>query len=194
MNTEQIIKLRQLTGAGMVDCQKALAEAADNFELAIDILRKKGEVKAAKKLQERVTKEGIVYSYIHSNNKAGAMLELDSETDFVSRGDDFRALAHDLAMHITAAAPEYLRPEDVPAEVIAKEKEIYREQLKAEGKPEAIMEKILEGKLAKYFEEVCLLKQPFIKDDSIRVEEYINRLIAKTGEKIEVKRFVRYSF
>jgi elongation factor Ts len=191
-DTQTITRLRQQTGAGMVDCSKALEESAGDIEKAIEILRKKGEIKAAKKTAERTAKEGIVYSYIHSNHKVGAMLELNCETDFVARTEDFVSLAHDIAMQIVAGSPEYLKPEEVPSEVLEKEKEIAREQLMAEGKPADIVEKILDGKISKFYEETCLVKQAFIKDDSIKVEEYINRAIAKTGEKIEIKRFVRF--
>lgn len=187
-----VSQLREMTGAGLSDCQEALTEANGNLEKAQDILRQKGEIKAAKKIAERQTKEGIVYAYVHSNQKVGALLELFCETDFVARTEDFKKLANDLGLQIAAMAPEYLSPEQVPAEIIEKEKNIYGEQLKAEGKPAARLEKILEGKLAKFYEEVCLLKQPFIKDDKQKVEERIKEVIAKTGEKIEVGRFIRY--
>lgn len=187
-----IINLRNLTGAGLVDCQKALEEAGGDLAKAQEILRKKGEAKATKKLQERQTKEGIVYSYIHSNNKVGAMLELFCETDFVARTEDFKSLARDIAMQIAALAPEYLKPDDVPAEIIEKEKEVYREQLKTEGKPEAMIEKILPGKSQKFYEEVCLLNQPFIKDEKIKIEDLIKQSIAKIGEKIEIGKFIRF--
>lgn len=189
---QTVTKLRAQTGAGMVDCKKALDESNGDYEKAIEILRKKGEAKATKKMAERQTKEGIVYSYIHSNNKAGVLLELFCETDFVARTDDFKALAHDIAMQIVAMSPEYLMPEQVPAAVLEKEKEVYREQLKNEGKPEAMLEKILEGKLAKYYEENCLLNQAFIKDDKIKVGDLIKQMIAKTGEKIEIGKFARF--
>ncbi|OGF36684.1 elongation factor Ts [Candidatus Falkowbacteria bacterium RIFOXYC2_FULL_48_21] len=189
---QMVTKLRAQTGAGMVDCKKALDESNGDYEKAIEILRKKGEAKATKKMAERQTKEGIVYSYIHSNAKAGVLLELFCETDFVARTDDFKALAHDLAMQIVAMSPEYLSPEQVPAEVLEKEKEVYREQLKSEGKPEAMMEKILEGKLAKFYEENCLLNQAFIKEDKLKVGELIKQMIAKTGEKIEIGKYARF--
>jgi len=190
--TQTIVQLRNQTGAGMMDCKKALDEAQGDYNKAIDILRQKGELKAAKKLEERTASEGIVYSYIHSNNKAGAMVALACETDFVARTEDFKNLAHEIAMQVVAMMPDYLKPEDVPADVLEHEKEIYTEQLKNEGKPENIIEKIMSGKLDKFYSEVCLLKQPFIKDDTITVEALINQYIAKTGEKIEVNRFVRF--
>lgn len=187
-----IINLRNLTGAGLVDCQKALDESGGDLAKAQEILRKKGEAKATKKLQERQTKEGIVYSYIHSNNKVGAMLELFCETDFVARTEDFKNLARDIAMQIAAMSPEYLNSDQIPAEVIEKKKEVYREQLKAEGKPEAMIEKILAGKLQKFHEENCLLNQPFIKDEKIKIEDLIKQAIAKIGEKIEIGKFIRF--
>ncbi|MBI5077561.1 translation elongation factor Ts [Candidatus Falkowbacteria bacterium] len=189
---ENVTKLREQTGAGMVDCKKALDEAAGDFDKAVELLRKKGEAKAIKKMAERQAKDGIVFSYIHSNNKAGAMLELLCETDFVARTDDFKNLARDLAMQIVAMSPQYLKPEAVPAAVLEKEKEIYREQMKGENKPDAVKEKIIEGKLTKFFSEVCLLNQPFIKDESLTIDALIKQLVAKTGEKIEVGGFARF--
>jgi elongation factor Ts len=191
-DAKTIAQLRNQTGAGMMDCKKALVEANDDFDKAIEVLRKKGETKANKKMAEREAKEGIVYSYIHSSNKSGAMVELFCETDFVARTDDFKALAHDIAMQIVAMSPDYLKPEDVPAELVEKEKEIYRAQLKKEGKPEDMIEKILLGKLDKFYQEVCLLKQSFIKEDKISIEELIKQIIAKTGEKIEIGKFANF--
>jgi elongation factor Ts len=191
-DVQPVVKLRGLTGAGMVDCKKALDEASGDFDKAIEILRKKGEAKATKKMAERQTKEGIVYSYIHSNNKTGSLIELLCETDFVSRTDDFKGLARDLAMQVVAMSPDYLSPEQVPQDIIDREKDIYSEQLKNEGKPDNIIEKIMQGKLDKFFEEICLLKQPFIKDDKIKVEDLIKQMIAKTGEKIELGKFARF--
>lgn len=192
-DTSIILKLRELTGAGMMDCKKALDEGAGNLEKAVEILRKKGAIKAAKKQAERQTKEGVVHSYVHSNNKVGVLLELLCETDFVARNAEFQALAHDLAMQIAATNPLYVSPEDVPAEVIEKEKSIYLEELTGKEKPPAVIEKIIQGKLEKYFEDICLLNQPFIKDEDITVGELINQKIAKIGEKIEVGRFVRFA-
>lgn len=191
-DVQTITKLRAQTGAGMMDCKKALEEAGDDYEKALVVLRKKGEAKAAKKIATRQTKEGIVYSYIHSNNKTGAMVELHCETDFVAKTDDFKSLAHDLVMQIVAMSPEYLNPEQVPAEDIEKEKDVYRAQLKNEGKPEEMIEKILEGKISKYYEDVCLAKQAFIKDDKVTIEGLITQMIAKTGEKIEIGKFARF--
>ncbi len=192
-DTLNIVKLREITGAGMMDCKKALDEAGDNLEKAIEILRKKGAIKAAKKQSERQTKEGVVHAYVHSGNKVGVLIELLCETDFVARNQEFGELAHDLAMQIAATNPLHIRPEDVPAEVVEKEKSIYLEEISGQEKPPAVVEKIINGKLEKYFEDVCLLKQPFIKDEDITVEELINQKIAKIGEKIEVGRFVRFA-
>jgi len=189
---ELITKLRNQTGGGMMDCKKALDEANDDYEKAVDILRQRGEIKAAKKSAERETKDGLVYSYIHSNYKAGAMISLLCETDFVAKTDDFKKLAHELAMQIVAMNPEYLTPDKIPAEVLEREKSVYREQLLAEGKKEEMLEKIMEGKLNKFYAEVCLLKQQYIKDDAKTIESLINEMIVKTGEKIEIGKFVRF--
>lgn len=192
IDTKAITKLRQATGAGVADVKNALEEAGGDEQKAIEILRKKGALKAAKKVAERTTGEGLVHSYVHSNGKVGAMLQIQCETDFVARNENFKALAHDIAMHITAAAPVYVAPEDVPTEEIEKEKEIYREQLKAEGKPADMMDKIIEGKIEKFYQEVCLLKQTFIKDDKVTIEKLIEEAITKMGEKIEIINFSRF--
>ena len=191
-DVQTITKLRAQTGAGMLDCKKALDEVNGDYDKAVDVLRKKGEAKAAKKIAERQAKEGIVYSYIHSNNKTGTIVELFCETDFVAKTDDFKSLAHDIALPIVAMSPVYVTPEQIPAEALEREKSIYREQLKNEGKPDEMIEKILEGKMNKYYEEVCLMKQLFIKDDKVTIEGLINQIIAKTGEKIEIGNFARY--
>lgn len=192
MDAQTIVRLRDMTGAGMLDCKKALDETGGDIEKAVDYLRKKGEVKAAKKSAERTASEGIIHAYIHAGGKVGVMLQLSCETDFVARNEEFKALAHNIAMHIAASNPTYVKQEDVPENELKKEKEIYREQLKAEGKPDNIIDKIMAGKISKYFEEVCLLKQPFIKDDKKKVEQIITEAVAKIGEKIEVVRFARY--
>ena len=192
IDLKQVAKLRQQTGCGINDCRNALEEAGNDKEKAIDILRKKGELKAAQKTAERETKEGIVYAYIHPNKKIGAMVELDCETDFVARNEEFQQLAKDLAMQIAATSPLYLKPEDIPEEVLNKEKEIYKEQLLAESKPKDMMEKIIEGKVAKWYEDVCLIKQPFIKNEDLTIEQLIKEKIAKIGEKIEIDQFVRF--
>jgi len=192
IDTKTLLHLREITGAGMSDCKTALDESNGEIEKAIEILRKKGALKAAKKSAERIARQGVIESYIHGNGSVGVLLKLLCETDFVARTDDFKNLAHDIAMQIAAANPSYLRPENVPAEELNKEKEIYTEQLKTEGKPEAVMAKIIDGKVQKYYEQVCLLKQPFIKDDKITIEKLIEQSIAKIGEKIEIAEFARY--
>jgi elongation factor Ts len=185
-----ISKLREMTGAGMMDCKKALEEANGDFEKAIEVLRKKGAATAAKRA-DRDAKEGVIVSYIHGG-RIGALVELNSETDFVARNEDFKQLATDIAMHVTAANPEYVSPEDVPAEVVAKEKEIELAQLEGSGKPADVIEKILDGKIQKYYSQVCLLKQPFIKDPAVTIEDLINEKTAAIGEKISLRRFARF--
>ncbi len=187
---EQIKNLRERTGAGIVDVKKALEEAGGDESKAIDILRKRGKEKALKK-SDRTAAEGAIASYIHSNAKVGAIVKLLCETDFVARNEEFRALAQDIAMHITASNPKYVRPEDVPQALVDKEKEIWIEQLKGEGKPEAIMEKILEGKEKKFREEISLLAQPFVKNPDQTVGELIAEKIGKIGENIQVGEFAR---
>lgn len=187
---DKIQKLRQLTGAGVLDCKKALEEANLNIEQAVEILRKAG-IKVAQAKQDRQTGEGYIGSYVHSNGKVASLVELKCETDFVSRNQEFKDLARDLAMQITAMVPLYVSPQDVPEVIKDKEKEIASASLKLEGKPEAVMEKILAGKLNKFYEEVCLLKQKFIKEDKKTVEEIIMAKIQKLGEKIEIGRFSR---
>jgi elongation factor Ts len=183
-------ELREKTGAGMMDCKKALAETGGDLEKAIDSLRQKG-LASARKRAGRVASEGIIASYIHMD-KLGVMVELNCETDFVARTDDFRELAKDIAMHIAAANPAYISPEDVPAEELEREKEVYRAQIK--GKPENIVEKILEGKLKKYYEENCLLDQAFVKDPEgkKKIKDLVTDAMAKIGENIIVRRFARF--
>ncbi|MBT3413005.1 MAG: translation elongation factor Ts [Candidatus Jacksonbacteria bacterium] len=185
--------LRDKTGAGMMDAKKALEESGGDLEKAIEWLRKKGQQVAAKKQSERTAHEGMIESYIHGNSRVGVLLELNCETDFVARNEEFKALAHDIAMHIAAMSPEYISAEDIPADVIEKEKEIEAEKLKTEGKPEEMIEKILEGKVKKFAGEVCLLDQVFVKDDKTTVEDVVNNATQKLGEKIVIRRFVRYS-
>lgn len=184
MSMELIKKIRERTGAGMVAIKKAVDEAGGDEEKAIEILRKQGDSKAAKKA-DRETKEGVVVSYVHSN-KVGALVKLLCETDFVARNEEFVALAKDIAMHITAMSPKFIKPEEVPAEVVEKEKEIWTEQLKAEGKPAEMIEKIMAGKEKKFREESALLTQSFVKNPEITVNELIVAAIGKMGEKIEV--------
>ncbi|ADR36552.1 translation elongation factor Ts (EF-Ts) [Oceanithermus profundus DSM 14977] len=188
---ELIKKLRAATGAGMMDVKKALEEADWDADKAIQILREKGAVKAAKKA-DREASEGIVTDYIHHNKRVGVLLELNCETDFVARTDDFQQLGKDIAMHIAMAAPKYVSVDEVPAEELEKEKEIYRQAALNEGKPENIAEKIAEGRIKKYLQEVVLLEQPFVKDDKITVAELIQQAIGKIGENIKVRRFCRF--
>jgi len=191
MTKELIAQLRKMTGCGMMDCKAAIEEAGDDLEKARDILRKKGIVKAGKR-GERETCEGIVATYVHSNKKLGVMVELLSETDFVSRNETFQELAKDVAMHIAATNPLYLSTEDVPEEVIAKEKEIYTEEMKGKGKPEDVVDKVVEGKLNKYFEEACLLSQKYVKDEDKTVEELIKEKVGVIGENIRIRKFCRF--
>jgi elongation factor Ts len=183
--------LREMTGAGMLECKSALEEANGDLELAIEILRKKGVAKAAKKAG-RETKEGLIHAYIHPGGRVGVLLELNCETDFVARNELFKELANEIALQIAAMKPQYVKREDVPREVVEKEGEIAREAAIAEGKPPHIAEKIAEGKLEKFYKEVCLYEQPYIKDDKKTVEELIKEYIAKIGENIQVRRFCRY--
>ncbi|WP_029951897.1 translation elongation factor Ts [Hippea sp. KM1] len=184
-------ELRERTGAGMMACKKALQETDGDIEKAIDKLREMGLAQAAKKAG-REANEGKVASYIHAGGKIGVLVEVNCETDFVANTDDFNRLCKDIAMHIAAAAPEYVKREDVPEDVINKEKEIMKEQLRQEGKPENILDKIVEGKIEKFYEQVCLLEQPFIKDDSMKIKDLVQNAIAKMGENIVVRRFARF--
>ena len=184
-------ELRERTGSGMMDCKKALAETNGDVEKAIDYLREKGLAKAAKKAS-RAASDGRIFHYVHNNFKVGALLELNSETDFVAKTDEFNALGHEIAMHITAANPLYLRPEDVPAEDLEREKEIYRQQLRDEGKPEDRIEKIVEGKIRKFYETTCLMEQAYIRDPDKKIGDLVVEMIAKLGENIVIKRFARF--
>ncbi|MBP3836864.1 MAG: translation elongation factor Ts [Pyramidobacter sp.] len=187
-----VSELRARTGCGMMDCKKALVECNGDAEKAIDYLREKGLAKAAKKA-DRNAKDGRIFSYIHNPGKVGVMVEIDCETDFVAKTDDFQQLGHDVAMQIAAAKPEYVAPEDVPADVLEREKSVYREQLLAEGKPAAIIDKILEGKVRKFYEQVCLLEQPWIRDDEKKIKDLVIAQIAKMGENMKIRRFSRFS-
>ncbi len=184
-------ELRDKTGAGMMDCKEALTTSGGDFEKAIDFLRKKG-MSAATKRSSKAAKDGVIASYIHMGGKIGVMVELNCETDFVAKTDDFRLLAKELTMHIAAANPRYLKSEDIPPDILDREKEIYKSQALAEKKPEKIWDKIIEGKLKKYYEDVCLVDQKFIKDTAITVATLVNNMIAKTGENIVIRRFMRY--
>lgn len=184
-------ELRERTGAGMMDCKKALAEMSGDLEKAIDYLREKGLAAAAKKAG-RITAEGLVESYIHGGGRIGVLVEVNCETDFVAKTDEFKNLVKDIAMQVAASKPEYVRREDVSAEVIEKEKEILAAQAANEGKPEKIIQKMVEGRIEKFFKEVCLLEQPFIKNPDITVSQMITESISKIGENISVRRFDRY--
>lgn len=191
ITAKQIAELRERTGSGMMDCKNALVEADGDAEKAIEVLRKKGMAKAAKKA-DREAREGIIESYIHSNGKIGVLVEVLSETDFVAKNDEFKTFAHDVALHIAAMNPKYLKPEDANADEVAKEKAIYLEEVKASGKPANIAEKIVEGKIKKFTDDGALLCQPFVKDPSKTIQELLNEKIAKIGEKLEIKRFIRF--
>jgi len=185
-----IVQLRERTGAGIMECKEALKETKGDLEEALVFLRKKGLAKA-KKRASRQASQGIITAYIHTGGKIGSMVEVNCETDFVSRNKDFQQMAKDIAMQIVASNPLYVNRENVPNEVIEKEKEILASQVDSK-KPKEILEKILQGKLEKYFKEICLLEQPFIKDNQITVEEYLNQYVAKIGEKLEIRRFTRF--
>jgi elongation factor Ts len=184
-------ELREKTGAGFMDCKKALTETGGNVEKAIDYLRQKGMAAAAKKADRAVT-DGAVGAYVHPGGKIGVLLEINCETDFVARNSEFQALLKDMAMQVAAANPRYLRREDVPAEESEREKNIYRQQAQESGKPEKVIEKIVEGKMERFYSDICLLEQAFIKDPDRKVSGVINDAIARLGENIQVRRFVRY--
>ncbi|MEI7884769.1 MAG: translation elongation factor Ts [Clostridia bacterium] len=191
ISATEVKELRERTGAGMMDCKKALTESNGDVEKAIEFLRENGLAAAAKK-SGRVATEGVVESYIHMGGKIGVLVEVNCETDFVSKTDDFKALAKDIAMQIAAAKPEYVRKEEVPAEAIEKEKSILRAQALNEGKPEKIVERMVEGRIEKFYKDVCLLEQSFVKDSDKTINQLITEKIAKIGENISVRRFARY--
>ena len=189
--SEDIKTLREQTGAGMLDCKKALEQNGGDMDKAADWLREQGIAKAAKK-QSRIAAEGSVFLYNHMNGKIGVMLELNCESDFVAKNDDFQALGHDICLHIAANAPKYVRREEVESADLEKEREILRAQVINEGKPEAMADKIVDGKIKKYYKDVCLLEQEFVKNPEITVEQLVNEAILKIGEKITVRRFARF--
>ena len=191
MSNDVLKEIRELTGAGILEIKQALTESGGDKEKAIELLRKKGTIKAGKKA-DRVANEGIIETYIHPGSRVGVLVEVNCETDFVARTDDFKLLAKELALHIAAANPLYVNISDIPAEVVEKEKEIYKEQSALAGKPEEIINKILDGKIAKYFEEACLMEQSFIKNPEIKVKELVSQAVAKMGENVVVKRFARF--
>ena len=187
--------LREKTGAGMMECKAALTESAGDEEKAVEILRKRGLATANKKAG-RIAAEGLVDSYIHAGGKIGVLVEVNCESDFVARTDDFRGFVHDLAMHIAASEPRFISKEEVPEDLIAKEREIALEQARSDpknaNKPEQVLEKIVEGRLSKFYQEVCLLEQPFVKDQNMTVGQLVTAVISKTGENIKIRRFVRF--
>ncbi|MDH7600714.1 MAG: translation elongation factor Ts [Armatimonadota bacterium] len=191
VSVEDVKKLREQTGAGMMDCKKALIEANGDFEKAIAILRERG-VAVAQKRESRTASEGIIGCYIHTGGQIGVMVELNCETTFVAKTDEFQQLAKDIAMHIAWSNPEYLRREDVPEEVVAKEREVHRQWAINQGKPEHVIDKIVDGRMNEFYSRVCLLEQPFVRDEEQTIQDVINAAIAKLGEKIQVARFVRY--
>ena len=190
-STEDIVKLRKRTNAGMMDCKNALTETNGDIDKATEWLREKGIAKAAKKA-DRIAAEGLVYSYIHMGGKIGVLVEVNCETDFVSRSDNFVALCKDIALHIAAAKPLYVTQEEVPTDVLNHEKEILRAQALNEGKPENIVDKMIDGRVKKFYEEVCLLNQLFVKDPSKTIKDIINEAVLTIGEKISIRRFTRY--
>jgi elongation factor Ts len=190
ISAKDVKALRDRTGAGMMDCKRALVETDGDLEAAIDLLRAKGAAKAAKRA-EKSANEGTIGSYIHFDNRTAVIVEVNCETDFVANTDDFKRLAKDLALHIASTAPLAVSPEDIPTDVVERERKVYLEQVKEEGKPENIAEKIVEGKLKKFFKENTLLPQPFVKNPDQTIEQLITETSAKTGEKIEVGRFAR---
>jgi elongation factor Ts len=191
ISASQVKELREKTGAGMMDCKKALAETSGDFEKAIEYLRKKGIASAAKKAG-RMTKEGAVSSYIHGEGKVGVLLEVNCETDFVARTEQLRQFVKDVSMHIAAASPQWVRSEEVPADVIGKEKEIAVAQMQASGKPAAVLEKIAEGKIKKFYEDTCLMNQTYVKDPNKTIEQLLKETIAALGENITIRRFARF--
>lgn len=191
ISAKMVKELRDRTGAGMMDCKKALKEVNGDVDKAIDFLREKGLAAAAKK-SGRITAEGLVSSYIHGEGRIGVLVEVNCETDFVAKTDEFKELVKDIAMQIAAAKPEYVTREEVPAEVVEHEKEVLKAQALNEGKPEHIVEKMIQGRIDKYFKEICLLEQPFIKDPDVTVQQLVTEKIAKIGENISVRRFVRF--
>jgi elongation factor Ts len=191
INTDLIKELREKTGAGVMNCKKALLESGGDIEKATEILRKAG-IATAEKKGTRVAKDGRIESYIHPGNRLGVLIEINCETDFVARTDEFKILTKEIAMHIAASNPRYISTTDVPEEVLEKEKEIYATQAKNEGKPPQVIDRIVQGKLEKFYQEICLLEQPWVRDPEKRIKDLINETIAKLGENIIIRRFVRF--
>ena len=191
VTADQVRELRERTGAGMMECKKALLEAQGDFEKAVEVLRKSGIARAASRAG-RAASEGVVEAYVHPGNRVGVLIEVNCETDFVARTDEFRELVRNLAMQIAAAGAEVVRREEVPAEHVAREREILRAQTEGQGKPLAIVDKIVAGKLEKFYSEICLLDQPYIRDDKTKVGDLVRQASARTGENIQVRRFARF--
>lgn len=191
VTTQQIKELRDATGAGILDCRKALEQANGDFDKAVDYLREKGLATAAKRA-DRESSEGVIELYSHGNGRVGVMVEVNCETDFVARSESFRAFAHEVALQVAASAPSYIRMEDVPAAVVEHEREIARNRAREEGKPEAILEKIADGRIEKFYDEAVLLRQPYIRDESITIEKLLMQNVASTGENIVIRRFARW--
>jgi len=189
---KQVMELRNRTNAGMMACKKALDEAGGDMEKAIEVLRRMGEVKAAQKTAERTTAEGLIFTYLHHNKKMAAMLELQCESDFVARNEDFLTLGNDLAMQVAAMNPDFLSPESIPEADVDRQRKLFLEEVAADNKPEEIKAKIVQGKLDKWMNDVCLVKQPFFKDEEKTIEQLLNEKIATIGEKLSIARFVRW--
>ncbi|MDY7041080.1 MAG: translation elongation factor Ts [Chloroflexota bacterium] len=191
ITTATVKELRAATGAGVLDCKKALKDSNGDFEKAVKILREKGLAAAAKRA-DRATKDGMIGHYVHMEGRSAALVEVNCETDFVARTEEFKTLAHDLAMQVVAGRPSYLAKEDIPPDVLEKKREEYREQMTNSGKPEHVIDRIVKGKLEKFYTEVCLLEQSFIKDEEITVNDLISQIASKTGENVRIRRFVHY--
>jgi elongation factor Ts len=191
VSAEQVKMLREKTGVGFMECKSALEEAKGDIEAAVTILRKKGLASAAKKAG-RETKEGLIGTYVHNGSKIGVMVEVNCESDFVARNADFQTLVKDIAMHIAASDPRFIRKEDVTEDILVKEREIYKEQARATGKLENVLDKIVEGRMSKFYSEMCLLEQPFVKEPNLTVKDHVAAHIQKIGENIQIRRFIRY--
>jgi elongation factor Ts len=191
ISVDLVKDLRQRTGAGVIDCRTALQEAKGNMEAAIDYLRRKGLATAAKKAG-RIATDGLVSSYIHAGGKMGVLVEINCETDFVAKTEDFQTFVKNIAMHIAAANPQYIRREEIPEEVLERERAIYRTQAQEAGKPQKVVDKILEGKMERYYSEVCLLEQTYVRDSDLTIKELLDSMIAKVGENISIRRFARF--
>jgi len=191
ISAARVKELREATGAGVLECRKALEQYSGDFDKAIAFLKEKGLAKAAKKA-ERAVKDGRVEVYAHPGNRVGVMLEVNCESDFVARTEDFKTLVHNLALHIAFADPRYVRPEDIPADVLEAQRAAFHAEAAATGKPANVLERIVQGKLAKFYDETCLLRQPFVKDDKVKIGDIVTEAVAKIGENIVVRRFVRY--